>query len=70
MLIFSETGWCYLNGIGTRKNPKMAAKYYRMAEKQGVRNVGLSWIWKAKYDEKDPSEAPKKKGFLGRKRTA
>jgi len=49
----------------------MAAKYYRMAERQGVKNVGLSWIWKEKYDEKDPSQIKtKKKGFLGRKRTA
>jgi hypothetical protein len=22
-----------------------------MAEKQGVKSVGLSWIWKEKYDE-------------------
>jgi len=61
-----------LNGIGTKKNAKIAAKYYRMAEKQGVKNVGLSWIWKEKYDEKDPRESTskKKKKFLGRKRTA
>jgi hypothetical protein len=49
----------------------MAARYYRMAEKQGVKSVGLSWIWKEKYDERDPSMPDtKKKGFLGRKRTA
>ena len=47
----SETAWCYLNGIGTKKNVKKAARYYRMAEKQGVKSVGLSWIWKEKYDE-------------------
>lgn len=50
---FSETAWCYLHGIGTKKNAKMAARYYRMAEKQGVKSVGLSWIWKEKYDEKE-----------------
>ena len=52
-LIPSETAWCYLHGIGTKKNAKMAARYYRMAEKQGVKGVGLSWIWKEKYDEKE-----------------
>jgi len=51
--IVSETAWCYLKGIGTKKNPKMAARYYRMAERQGVKSVGLSWIWKEKYDDVD-----------------
>jgi TPR repeat protein len=49
--ICSETAWCYLNAIGTKKNIKKAARYYRMAEKQGVKSVGLSWIWKDKYNE-------------------
>ena len=49
--LFSETAWCYLNGVGTKKNLKKSARYYRMAEKQGVKSVGLSWIWKEKYDE-------------------
>lgn len=26
-----------------------------MAEKQGVKSVGLSWIWKDKYNEKEDS---------------
>jgi TPR repeat protein len=47
----SETAWCYLHGIGAKKNATIAARYYRMAEKQGVKSVGLSWIWKEKYDE-------------------
>src|SRR5271154_1729245 len=80
----SETAWCYLHGIGTKKNAKMAARYYRMAEKQGVRSVGLSWIWKEKYNEKEEKDAhgvrragtdeqgtPKKgKKLFGRKNTA
>ena len=52
----SETAWCYLHGIGTKKNVKLAARYYRMAEKAGVKSVGLSWIWKEKYDEKQKSD--------------
>jgi hypothetical protein len=51
----SETAWCYLHGIGTKKNVKLAARYYRMAEKAGVKSVGLSWIWKEKYNEKEES---------------
>jgi Sel1 repeat len=58
----SETAWCYLNGIGTKKNPKMAARYYRMAERQGVKNVGLSWIWKEKYDDVDETKTQDEKG--------
>lgn len=27
-----------------------------MAEKAGVKSVGLSWIWKDKYDEKEKSD--------------
>ena len=81
---YSETAWCYLHGIGTKKSSKMAARYYRMAEKQGVKSVGLSWIWKEKYDEKEGDEVvvrraateengtPKKeaKKLFGRKNTA
>jgi hypothetical protein len=59
---FSETAWCYLNGIGTKKNPKLAARYYRMAERQGVKNVGLSWIWKEKYDDVDETQKQDEKG--------
>ena len=32
-----------------------------MAEKQGVKNVGLTWIWKEKFDEKDESKTKKNK---------
>ena len=84
VLMFSETAWCYLHGIGTKKNVKRAARYYRMAEKQGVKSVGLSWIWKEKYDQKeekdvngvrrsatDEQDTPKKgKKLFGRKNTA
>src|SRR5271169_1985158 len=81
----SETAWCYLHGIGTKKNVKLAARYYRMAEKAGVKSVGLSWIWKEKYDEKvedlgvrraatdeSPGQGTPKKGkkLFGRKNTA
>ena len=79
----SETAWCYLHGIGTKKNVKLAARYYRMAEKQGVKSVGLSWIWKDKYNEKEESvkerrslavqddSGPKKgKKLFGRKNSA
>jgi hypothetical protein len=63
----------------------MAARYYRMAEKQGVKSVGLSWIWKEKYDEMEEDFSvrraatdessgqgnPKKgKKLFGRKNTA
>ena len=55
-----------------------------MAEKQGVRSVGLSWIWKEKYDEKEEDvngvrraatdeQGTQKKGknkLFGRKNTA
>jgi TPR repeat protein len=40
-----ETATCYLNGIGTKKNKKLAAYYYREAEKKGRKEVGNSWIW-------------------------
>ena len=56
-----------------------------MAEKQGVKSVGLSWIWKEKYnenqdlgvrrvatDESPPGPGTPKKGkkLFGRKNTA
>jgi hypothetical protein len=61
----SETAWCYLHGIGTKKNVKLAARYYRMAEKAGVKSVGLSWIWKEKYDEKE--KKPDQDAIRGRR---
>ncbi|KAI5809330.1 hypothetical protein BZA77DRAFT_231599, partial [Pyronema omphalodes] len=45
----SEAGFCYANGVGTKKDMKKAAKFYRMAEEKGVNMVGNSWIWKDKY---------------------
>jgi hypothetical protein len=54
-----------------------------MAEKQGVKSVGLSWIWKDKYNEKEesvkgrrslavPDDSGPKKGkkLFGRKNSA
>jgi hypothetical protein len=32
-----------------------------MAEQQGVQNVGLSWIWKEKYDDNPEGKGKKKK---------
>ena len=45
----SEAGFCYANGVGTKKDLKKAAGYYRAAEAKGVPMVGNSWIWKDKY---------------------
>ncbi|KAM0790665.1 hypothetical protein ACM66B_004524 [Microbotryomycetes sp. NB124-2] len=48
-----DLAFCLANGKGCKKNPKLAAKYYRMAVKQGASDFGLSWIWKDKYDDVD-----------------
>ncbi|KAF3312086.1 hypothetical protein TWF173_007579 [Orbilia oligospora] len=46
----NETAWCYLNGYGLKKKDKwLAAKYYRLAEENGNRIMGNSWIYKDKY---------------------
>ncbi|KAF3919673.1 hypothetical protein ABW20_dc0105626 [Dactylellina cionopaga] len=46
----NETGWCYLNGYGMKKKDKyLSAKYYRLAEENGNKIVGNSWIYKDKY---------------------
>ncbi|KAF3938547.1 hypothetical protein ABW19_dt0208261 [Dactylella cylindrospora] len=46
----NETAWCYLNGYGMKKKDKyQAAKYYRLAEENGNKTVGNSWIYKDKY---------------------
>ncbi|OAD75782.1 hypothetical protein PHYBLDRAFT_158132 [Phycomyces blakesleeanus NRRL 1555(-)] len=47
----NDLGHCYYNGHGTKKDLYMAAKYYRMADKQGQGIMGNSWIHKAKYDK-------------------
>ena len=39
----AETGFCYTQGVGCKKDLKKAAKYYRMAEAKGVSMVGNSW---------------------------
>lgn len=46
----NDLGHCYYNGHGVKKDLKMAAKYYRKADKQGQGIMGNSWIWKSKYD--------------------
>ncbi|PNH34050.1 hypothetical protein VD0004_g9947, partial [Verticillium dahliae] len=38
-----------------------AARYYRLAEKNGNKIMGNSWIWKEKYDPPGPDDAGKKK---------
>lgn len=59
----SEAGFCYANGVGTKKDMKKAAKYYRLAEAKGVNMVGNSWIWKDKYlDDEDRALKNKKAG--------
>jgi len=50
----NEAGWCYLEGFGCKKDKililqKKAAKFYRMAEAQGNKTLGNSWIYKDKY---------------------
>ena len=39
----TEAGFCYVEGIGCKKDLKKAAKFYRMAEANGVSMVGNSW---------------------------
>jgi TPR repeat protein len=46
-----EMGECYLRGEGVVKDKKKAAKWFRIAEKNGARMVSMHWIWKPKYDE-------------------
>ncbi|KAH9939005.1 HCP-like protein [Epithele typhae] len=44
-----ELGFCLLNGKGCKKDKKESAKWYRAAVKQGVSDIGLTWIYKEKY---------------------
>lgn len=46
----NDLGFCYSHGQGVKKDNFKAAKYYRMADRQGNGIVGNSWIWKSKYD--------------------
>jgi hypothetical protein len=39
----SEAGYCYVEGVGCKKNMKKAATFYRAAEAKGVSMVGNSW---------------------------
>jgi len=45
-----EAGWCWENGFGGRKGRFEAAQYYRRAEGLGKKAVGMSWVWKEKYN--------------------
>ena len=63
-LIYSEAAWCYLNGVGTKKDVKKAARYYRMTENQGMKHVGLSWIWKDKYNENQEPQTRRGSGHV------
>ncbi|OJJ47924.1 hypothetical protein ASPZODRAFT_63962 [Penicilliopsis zonata CBS 506.65] len=67
----AEAGFCYAEGIGSKKDLKKAAKFYRMAEAKGMSMVGNSWIYKDKYlsDDDTPPRSrgrqagtPEKKG--------
>lgn len=46
----NDLGFCFSHGQGVKKDNFKAAKYYRMADRQGNGIVGNSWIWKPKYD--------------------
>lgn len=69
----SEAGFCYAQGLGTKKDLKKAAKYYREAAKRGVSMIGNSWIYKDKYnddqndDKKSRVRAPRKSVGLDEK---
>ena len=39
----AEAGFCYAQGVGTKKDLKKSAKFYRMAEAKGMSMVGNSW---------------------------
>ena len=39
----AETGYCYAEGVGCKKDLKKAAKFYRMAEANGMSMLGNSW---------------------------
>lgn len=44
-----ELGFCLANGKGCKKDKMEAAKWYRAAVAQGVSDIGLTWIYKDKY---------------------
>jgi TPR repeat protein len=39
----AEAGFCYAEGVGTKKDMKKAAKFYRQAEAKGMSMAGNSW---------------------------
>lgn len=39
----AEAGFCYAQGVGTKKDLKKAARFYREAESKGLSMVGQSW---------------------------
>jgi hypothetical protein len=39
----AEAGFCYAEGVGTKKDMKKAAKFYRAAEAKGMSMAGNSW---------------------------
>jgi TPR repeat protein len=45
----NEVAWCYLEGFGCKKDKYAAARYYRLAEENGNKTLGNTWIWKDKY---------------------
>ena len=45
----AEAGFCYVQGVGCKKDLKKAAKFYRMAESKGTSTIGNSW-----YDRSTP----------------
>ena len=47
----AEAGALFAAGKGCKKDLKKAAKYYRMAAAQGYDLIGLSWVWKPKFDD-------------------
>ncbi|PKS11987.1 hypothetical protein jhhlp_001283 [Lomentospora prolificans] len=56
----NEVAWCYLEGFGCKKDKFAAARYYRLAEKNGNKTLGNSWIWKEKYGPPEETNAGKK----------
>ncbi|KAL2419741.1 hypothetical protein ABEF95_006522 [Exophiala dermatitidis] len=46
----NEAAWCYLEGFGGKKDKFKAAQLLRLAERNGSKTLGNSWIWKEKYD--------------------
>ena len=45
-----ELGEAYLRGEGVKRDKKIAAKWFREAEKNGAKMVSMQWIHKEKYD--------------------